>query len=177
MQMLGFEVDLAPDPVRGFALEESILAAPIHTSATLLLDCWRDGERNGGFTVGRDFPSRKLARILANLVLYEYSPVAQDFRVRVAGFSLMRRFGRDITRRYLRDILPGEHHGRHLAAMIRVMETGVPYSVDAKLKLPELPALRYETLTVDARAADGKGRLVLSGLFFFDGRRHRAAVV
>ncbi len=48
---------------------------PVHPGAKLLAGFWREREAAGGFVVGRDVPSRPLARILHNIALFERSAV------------------------------------------------------------------------------------------------------
>ena len=52
------------------------LAQPRHRGAQLLLNIWREREAAGGFTIGRDIPSRNIARIMHNIMVYE--PVEKD---------------------------------------------------------------------------------------------------
>jgi hypothetical protein len=174
MQALGFLLELAPSRAQAFQQVETFLNAPVHPDARLLLACWRECVPAGGFVVGRDIPSRRLGKLLGNIALYEYCGDSKDFRVRLAGFSFMRRFGRDITGRLLREALPGEVHARHCAAFLSVLETGVPFSLDVKIRSPERPLMHFEILALRATASDGCTALLLSGQFYFERvSRHR----
>ena len=174
MQALGFLLELAPTRAENFQQTETFLNVPVHPDARRLLACWRECTACGGFVVGRDVPSRRLAKLLGNLSLYEYCGRSDDFRVRLAGFSLMRRFGRDITGRLLREVMPREDHASHCAALLSVLETGVPFSLDVKKRSPERPLMHFEILALRATASDGCTALLLSGQFYFERTgRHR----
>lgn len=170
MQALGFLLEYAPGRAHASDQTETFLDAPVHPQARVLFDVWQG---SGGLVVGRDIPSRRLAKLLANLALYEYCPVAQDFRARLAGFSLVRRFGRDVTGKYLKDVLARDDHQRHRAAMLSVLETGVPCSFDVKLRMPNRPLLHFEILLLGATASDGTTPLILSGQFYFERTRRQ----
>src|SRR5581483_3585597 len=102
------------EPLREF-LEPA--SEPKHFGSRILLDLWRAREADGGFAVGTDVPSRPIARIMHNLVLFE--PVVEsgrvtDLRVRVAGDSLFMRFGRDTTGMMLSQLFGPEEFESHL---------------------------------------------------------------
>ncbi len=173
MQALGFLLDLAPGRAEAAQQSETFLHAPVHRDARLLHDVWRERASDGGMVVGRDVPSRRLARLLGNLALYEFCRESDDFKVRLAGFSLVRRFGRDITGQVLKEILPRQDHARHRAALLSVLETGVPLSLDIKLRSPDRPLMHFEILVVDVASSDGEAKLLLAGQFYFDRARQR----
>jgi hypothetical protein len=173
MQALGFLLDLAPGRAQVSQQTETFLNAPVHPDARLLLGYWREHAPSGGLIVGRDIPSRRLAKLLGNLALYEYCRESDDFRVRLAGFSLVRRFGRDITGRRLKEVLPREDHARHRAVLLSVLETNVPFSLDVKIRSADRPLMHFEILVVSATASDGETALLLSGQFYFDRARRQ----
>ena len=174
MQALGFLLDLAPGRAQVSQQTETFLNEPVHPDARLLLGYWREHAHTGGLVVGRHIPSRRLAKLLENLALYEYCTQSDDFRVRLAGFSLVRRFGSDITGRCLKEVLPRDDHARHRAALLSVLETGVPLSLDVKIKSPDRPLMHFEILALRATASDGCTALLLSGQFYFERTgRHR----
>ena len=173
MQALGFLLELAPGRAHVFQQTETFLAAPVHPDARLLLETWQECAALGGMVVGRDVPSRRLAKLLSNLALFEYREENEDFRVRLAGFSLVRRFGRDITGRLLKEVLARDDHARHRAALLSVLETGVPLCLDVKLRSPERPLMHFEILALRATASDGATALLLTGQFYFERTRRQ----
>lgn len=171
MQTLGFMLELAPDPVVGFQQCEKPRAAPCHADARMLLDFWR--ERGRVLVIGRDLPSRRIAKVLPNLALLDYRAAREDFRIRLAGFSFVRRFGRDIGHRYLSEIVPEQEHRSLRALIIEARDTAVPIIRDVRIKSATLPLLHYEMLLLRALSVDLETPLVLMGLFFFE-RKKRA---
>jgi hypothetical protein len=144
-------------------------SAPVHRGARVLLEAWRARQAEGHFVVGRDVPSRDLARVLSGLALYE--PLyTGDFRVRLAGHALRRRFGRDITGETLSRLMDQAQFSRHAAQMHRLLAGGQPLIVEVRIQEEERLCLCYELVALRVFAPDGRTPWVLSGLFFHDWR-------
>ena len=173
MQTLGFMLELAPDPVIGFEQCETRRAAPCHRDAQKLLDFWN--ERGRVLVMGRDLPSRPIARLLPNLAILDYRAARQDFRVRLAGFSLVRRFGRDIGQHYLSEVVPNRQFEGLRDLLMEARDTGVPLIQDIRIKSPMRPLLHYEMLLLRVLAVDLQNPLVLMGMFFFDRKKRTTA--
>lgn len=171
MQTLGFMLELAPDPASGFQQCQTRRAAPCHRDARMLLEFWN--EQGKMLVMGRDLPSRRIARLLPNLAILDYRPVRQDFRVRLAGFSLVRRFGRDIGQHYLSEVLQNPELDDLRALLMEARDTGAPLIRDIRIKSSMRPLLHYEMVLLRALAVDLQTPLVLMGFFFFD-RKKRA---
>jgi hypothetical protein len=146
-----------------------VRSAPIHRGARLLLDVWREREAQGRFVVGRDVPSRGLARVLSGLVLYEPLQTG-DFRVRLAGHALHRRFGRDVTGETLSRLLDEAQFIQHACQMRALLMNGEPFVLEVRLMEEGRLKLCYELVALRVFAPDGKTPWVLSGLFFHDWR-------
>lgn len=172
MQTLGFMLELAPDPRSGFEQCVTRRGVPCHRDARTLLDFWKG--RGGVLVMGQDLPSRRIAKLLPNIAILDYRAVRQDFRVRLAGFSLVRRFGRDIGQHYLGEVLPTPEFDDHHALLMEARDTGVPLIRDIKIKSPMRPLLHYEMMLLRVLSVDLQTPLVLMGLFFFE-RKRRAA--
>jgi hypothetical protein len=135
----------------------------------LLLEAWRVREAQGRFTVGRDVPSRELAKVLSGLALYE--PLyTGDFRVRLAGHALRRRFGRDVTGETLSRLMDQAQFARHAARMRELLETGRPLIAEVRIEEEGRLCLCYELVALRVFAPDGRTPWVLSGIFFHDWR-------
>jgi hypothetical protein len=65
-----------------------------HSLAPIALKFW-ENRPTDGIIIGRDVPSRAIARLLSHMIVYE--PVDEDLRVRVAGAAIRNRFPRDIA--------------------------------------------------------------------------------
>src|SRR5215469_4739205 len=124
MQTLGFLLELAPNHESGFEQCETRRAAPCHRDARALYDFWT--ERGQALVMGRDLPSRRIASLLPNLAILDYRAAKRDFRVRLAGFALMRRFGRDIGQHYLSEVLPKPAFDDFRTLLMTTRDSGVP---------------------------------------------------
>ena len=144
-------------------------AAPVHRGARLLLEAWCAREAEGRFMVGRDVPSRALARVLSGLVLYEPLQTG-DFRVRLAGHGSRRRFGRDVTGESLSRLMDKEEFAQHAAPMRALLQTGEPYVEEVRVVEDGRLRLCYEQVSLRVIAPDGRTPWVLSGIFFHDWR-------
>jgi len=173
MQTLGFLLELAPDPQTGFKQCESRRSAPCHADARLLLDYWY--ERGRVLVMGQDLPSRRIAKALPNLAILDWRSANNDFRVRLAGFALVRRFGYDIGHRYLREIVTGEEHERLRALFLEVRNSGLPAVRDVTIRSSDRPPVHYEMIAVRVLAVDRETPLVLMGMFFFDRKKRTRA--
>jgi len=168
MQALGLNWGAAaPKPS---TVETHILrSAPVHRGARVLLETWHAREAEGRFVVGRDVPSRGLAKVLSGLALYEPLRTG-DFRVRLAGHSLRRRFGRDVTGEKLSRLMDEAQFSRHAAQMRALLETGWPLIVEVRMHEEGRLRLCYELVALRVFAPDGRTPWVLSGIFFHDWR-------
>jgi hypothetical protein len=172
MQALGFGLEHTYDSSGDFVQSETALTAPVHPHAKLLLSHWR--EKGCGLIVGRDLPSRPLARVLPNLSLWDYCGERKEFRARLAGFALTRRFGRDISTCRLSDIMAPDEYARHHAWMMRVLDTGEPCSLEIRIKSRRRSAFHLEALFLKVLAADLATPLILFALFYDEGWWHPA---
>jgi len=169
MQALGLSWSAAA--LRAPLVTETLVmrAAPVHRGARLLLETWRDRTAAGRFLVGRDVPSRALARVLSGLMLFE--PLRSgDFRVRLAGHGVRRRFGRDVTGENLSRVMDREPFARQAAFLRAVLETGEPFIAEVRQMEEGRLILCHEQVALRVFAPDGRTPWVLSGLFFHDWR-------
>jgi hypothetical protein len=166
MQALGLVWDDVDDlSVDGDAIHTR-LSEPRHFGARLTLEAWRTQRLADGFVVGRDVPSRALAPVLRNLIVYE--PQGRDFRARLAGSALIRRFGCDITGLKLSELFDSEAFEHHRAMMAEVLATDSPRALDVQLKSRGRTQLHFEVLNLPVLAADREIGWVLTGLFYHD---------
>jgi hypothetical protein len=144
------------------------ILAPVHFGARLLFDIWRKRRDAGGFVVGRDVPSRALASVLRNLVLYEPIDGGRDFGVRLAGSALIRRFGCDITGLKLSELFGPAAFATHRDAMADVLAKNAPIGLEVTMGTEGRMQLHFEVLGLPVLAADGVTPWVLGGLFYYD---------
>jgi len=91
----------------------------------------------------------------------------RDFRVRLAGSALLRRYGRDITGMMLSDLFMGEGFERHRREMADMLADGRHFCVDVMLKKNRSNSLHFEVLGLPVRSETG-APWALAGIFYHD---------
>jgi hypothetical protein len=158
----------AQDPPR-----ESIcsLAEPRHRGAQLLVNIWRERQGHGGFTIGRDIPSRRIARIMQNVMVYE--PVEKDgaivdFSVRIAGDMLRRRFGFSPAGKRMSQLFPREQFESHIATLREAIREDSPIVLNSEMSRGLVIERRLEIVVLPVWNAARAARWVMVGVFYFD---------
>jgi hypothetical protein len=165
MQALGLAAD---DRIVDSAQDaHTVLAGPVHRDARFLHDEWRRYAGSGGFMVGIHIPSRKLARVLPALSLYEPVDGGRDFHVRLAGTALRRRFGRDITGSRLSEIFSGKRLDYYADRMRRVLSDGEPFVLELRVMHEGLTHLRFEWLGLQVFSPDCRHPWIMTGHFLY----------
>ncbi|MEI9887960.1 MAG: PAS domain-containing protein [Rhizomicrobium sp.] len=141
------------------------LAAPAHQGARLLFEDWRRLDAAGGFIVGVHIPSRRLAGVLGGLSLYEPLDGGGDFRVRLAGTGVLRRFGRDVTGLALSEIFSGPQFTYHRALLRRAQKSGEPFLLDVQKFCQGRRYLRFELLGLRVFSPDCRHPWIMIGQF------------
>jgi hypothetical protein len=144
-----------------------IVAEPAHPESLALLRYWQDCAAKGGLRLGRDLPAAPIARLMSKLHVFE--PLAQnaDFRIRLAGTGLIRRFGSDVSGRALSELYSGpvfEDYRSNLAATI---ESGTPMVIDSRVSQGPNELFHMEYMFVPVLSHDGTQTWVLNGAFYF----------
>jgi hypothetical protein len=165
MQALGFLLEHVPVLNSGVRHAVTKRPFPLHPSGRRLIELWHAKDRE--LVVGRDLPSRPLGPLLQHLALCDYRAGRGDFRIRLAGFALVRRFGQDISQRYLGDVVSEEEHEPLYSAMMDVRDSGRALVLDTKATSQEQELLHSETTLLRVLAADRVTPLILAGMFFF----------
>jgi hypothetical protein len=141
---------------------------PVHFGSRILFDNWRKRRQDGGFVVGRDVPSRALSPVLRNLVVYEPMDGGRDFKVRLAGSALIRRFDCDITGLKLSELFDRVSFECHRDAAAAVIATDTPNVLDVKLMSKGRTQLHFEALGLPVQSPDQSAVWLLGGLFYYD---------
>ncbi len=172
MQALGLVWGDLNTRAGGFHEVFTVMREPSHYDARHLFEFWRERNSEGGFIVGRHVPSRPLARLLSHLVVYEPLNGGEDFRARIAGTSLLRRFGRDISGCKLSELFEPDAFEAQRDDMQSLLRTGKPCVLEVKASLDGYPALHFEIVALPVLAPDGQTPWILSGLFYYDWPAH-----
>ena len=146
--------------------EYTTLSEPAHPEAKKLLAFW-NGRPADGLVIGRDVPSRGVASLLSNISIYEPIDEGRDFRVRVAGASIRRRFGRDITGKLFSELYPPEDFQHHLESTRQILESSQPKIIDSRLCSGNVEKLHLEVVILPVFAPNRIDKWVLAGLFYF----------
>jgi len=137
-----------------------------HKDALKLLAFW-DARPADGIVMGRDVPSRAIADLLSHISVLEPTPERTDFRVRLAGASLLKRHGCDVKDRMLSQLFPPGEFQDHLKSGLATIDSDRPLIVDSNLMDGGVTKMQVEVVLLPIVAPDRKTRWVLSGMFYF----------
>lgn len=140
---------------------------PAHPGAELTFENWREKHETGGFVIGRDLPSRALAGVLRNLAIYEPVDGGADFRMRLAGTGLVRRYGCDMTGLLLSQLYESRAFKPQHDAMMKAAN-GAPLFCDVRVTRAGRLELQYESLRLPVRSPDLAQSWVMGGFFYPD---------
>jgi len=135
-----------------------------HRDARLLLADWRRLDASGGFIVGIHVPSRALASVLCGLTLYQPIDNGRDYLVRLAGSSVLRRFGRDITGLKLSQF-SGDSFAYHRTQIRRVQTSGEPFLLHVDKLWEGSRYLHFELVGLQVFSPDCRDPWVMTGQF------------
>lgn len=152
----------SPDPYY------QIRGEPVHPLATEFLEVWRSESRSRDLVVGKDIPSRPFARFLSQLLILEPIEGDSDFRIRIAGDALRKRYGRDVTGLQFSELYSSPVAADNLMRLREVRRTGIPIIFDAAIIRADAPALCYETLLLRILAPDERTYWNIVGIFMLD---------
>ncbi|GEM_PF-1769449 len=147
------------------------VSEPKHFGTRLLADLWSEREGEDGFVIGRDVPSRRIARVMHNLMLLQ--PIVEggrvkDMRVRIAGDTLNMRFGVNPTGMLLSELFPEEDFAQHLIRTNQVLDESVPLILRSELRRGRVTERRLEIAVLPVWNAGRTERWILAGVFYFN---------
>ncbi len=142
------------------------LEAPTHPKARRLMEFWQANATNG-IVIGRDVPSRAISELLSSIAIFEPVDGGSDYRARLAGESVRRRFSRDITGKLLSELFPAEDFHDHLNANNAHVLSGTPQIIDSRLTNGAVEQMHLEVVILPVLAPDRASKWLLVGLFYF----------
>lgn len=156
-------------PSPEFQYPKAVLTAPEHPSSAALIEIWRAHEATGGMRMGRDIPSRALAKFLPNIVIAEPKADWSDAHIRLAGSVLTERFGRDITGVQLMELYRADPQGGAmlLGGARQADETRKPVLLGTRVLAGSMEVMRFEVVAVPVYAPEGVRHWILVGTFRF----------
>ena len=147
----------------------AVLDKPNHPSALALLEFWHAHEESGGIRMGRDIPSRALAKYLPNIIIAEPLGQWDDARIRLAGTAFMERFGRDVAGELTSHLYAEDPEGAALLLKLarQAAEIRKPGMIDLRIRADEIEVFRIETVLLPIYAPDGATCWAMVGAFRF----------
>jgi hypothetical protein len=144
--------------------------APDLPATRELLDIWQEYETKGGMRMGRDIPSRRLGKFLANIIIVEPVGDWEDSRVRLAGQVLMLRFGKDVTGMLGTEVFSDNLRGHRLLCDVsrKAVKARKPYFVDSRVMRGGEELMRVESLNAPISGPNGEHGWMLGAMFLFD---------
>jgi len=141
--------------------------AMLHPDAEIAMQFWRTRPAEG-IRIGRDVPSRAVARLLSRVIVCEPLPDGGDYRVHLAGGTVIQRFGYDITGECLSEVFddPSEFRSR-LNGLNEALDSGTPHMMRVVYRAGSVELLRQEVLALPVTAPGGKDRWALVFAFYF----------
>jgi hypothetical protein len=141
------------------------LSEPALPNTKLLLDLWRECQDSGGLVIGQDVPSRAVAPILRNLIVYEPVSDFADFHVRLAGSGYLAHYGYDVTGKAMSELFDPETFLHNLHYGRQVVETQTPLLFLATLTEYGIARGCYELALLPVLASDRVTKWMLVGAF------------
>ena len=141
------------------------LEAPTHPKALRLMEFWKANASNG-IVVGRDVPSRAISDILSSIAIFEPVDGGSDYRARLAGELVRRRFSRDITGKLLSELFSEDDFHDHLNANNAHILAGTPQIIDSRLTNGAVEQMHLEVVLLPVLAPDRASKWLLAGLFY-----------
>ena len=129
------------------------LEAPTHPKAIRLMEFWKANAANG-IVIGRDVPSRPICDILSSIAIFEPVDGGSDYRARLAGESVRRRFSRDITGKLLSELFPADDFHDHLKDNNANILSGTPQILDSRLTNGAVEQMHLEVVLLPVLAPD-----------------------
>jgi hypothetical protein len=118
--------------------------------------------------MGRDIPSRPLAGLLHSIMVTEPIDNRTDFRIRLAGTALRRRWGREITGLRFSDLFSAETLVIQIEETSQVLESGQPAMMDVKEVEAGVTRFHREAILLRIFAPDKVTHWIMAGVFYFD---------
>jgi hypothetical protein len=140
--------------------------AMIHPDAALAMAFWRRRSADG-IKIGRDIPSRAVARLLSRAVVCAPLDDGEDFRIHLAGEAIHQYFGYDVTGRSITSVFedPAEMKTR-LDSMHAAVASGEPRMMRIIYRSGRVELRRHEAIALPVTAPNGKDRWVLVFAFY-----------
>lgn len=156
-------------PSAEYSYPKVLLLEPEHPDSAALIAVWNQHAASGGMRVGRDIPSRALSKFLSHIIIAEPNADISDANIRLAGSSMIERFGRDISGLNLSELYVLDPKGSEtlLAAAREALASQTPRIVGTRVMWGAIEAMRVESVLLPILSRNGTSQWVMIGTFFF----------
>lgn len=137
-----------------------------HTGARALLEFWQKRSA-AGIKIGRDIPSRAIAKHLSHLILWAPLDGGRDFVVRHMGETLRSRFGGYVVGQKMSELLAEDVFSYHVDAYRRLVAEKRADILDVVQSHNGVDLLHYELVVFPATAPDSAETWIVVGVFYF----------
>lgn len=146
----------------------TIIAGPKHADSQKLYAYWVECAGRGGLKLGRDLPAAAVARLMSRLIVFEPVENTDDFRIRLAGTGLLRRFGMDVSGRVLSEVYQGGAFKSYSTNLRTALTTNTPLIVDVKITQGPNQLFHLEYVFLPVLSHDGSQPWIVAGVFYFE---------
>ncbi len=137
-----------------------------HPDAAQAIRFWQERPADG-IRIGRDVPSRSIARLLSRIVVYEPVEGGADFKVHLAGSGVRRRFARDITGKTMAQLFSAEDLPARVLSLKYVLSRNEARMTRIIHRAGGVEVMKIELFQVPVTAPNGIDRWVLTFGFHF----------
>jgi hypothetical protein len=153
---------------RRIAIEVKPQQAAEHPRGQELVHIWTEARDAGQPMARGDVPSRKLLKLMPHLFLLEPNADGTDWRFRLAGTAIARRFGADPTGALISQIYERRQHNDQAAIYKRVVTSGAPHITQGRIEGIDRQFLKIEFCHLPLLPPGGGLNWLLGGVFVFD---------
>lgn len=155
------------NPSPQYRYVRNVLANASHPGSLSLISCWKEFEAKGGMRMGRDIPSRALAKLLPHILIAEPVRQWEDARIRLAGTALIERFGRDIAGLLVTQLYADNPEGAPLLLELgrRTVQTRQTSVLDTRIIVDDAEMMHMEMVLLPIQSKDGSEIWILVGAF------------
>jgi hypothetical protein len=137
-----------------------------HVLAPIALRFWEERAPDG-IVIGRDVPSRSIARLLSNIIIYQPLGDRRDLRVQIAGSAIRCRFERDITGARMSELFGPNDFPVRFNTMMEVIDGGEPRMACITHTVAGVDVFRLELLMLPVWLASRSSKGVMAFCFYF----------
>lgn len=137
-----------------------------HPLAPIAERFW-DARPGDGIVIGRDIPTRPIARLLSYIAIYQPIEGGTDFKVHLAGTAVRIRFAREITGAKLSELFAPEDFRVRFQAMMEVIDKNEPRRACITHTAGDVDVFRLELLMLPVWSPDRSTRWTAVFCFYF----------